>query len=128
MVDFFNDKHSFDLIKENNFFKDYFDLNNAPQTSYILEDKIKNYINANKNFFSIMSLNIRSLQSNLSKCANMFNNFDLIAIQETWTQFPEFHKLDGYSIIGSGRGGRRGGGTCFYIKDSIPSEELSSKL
>jgi len=94
---------------------DFFDLN-----SLILK-----YRNASSPLY--LSINIRSLQCNFSKLANMVqelkdNNvtIEIIAVQETWQiKYVETVTLPGFNFIFKQREKGRGGGVGFYISESL---------
>jgi len=94
---------------------DYFDLN-----SLILK-----YRNSSSPLY--LSINIRSLQCNFDKLANLVHELckhnvpiEIIAIQETWQILhTETVTLPGFNFIFKQREKSRGGGVGFYISESL---------
>ena len=81
--------------------------------------------------FSMMHLNIRSIQSNLSKLdqfmANLNTNFDIIGISETWLSDlnQNIYQLDGYNHESLVRPDRTHGGVSMFISSLIPYRVLN---
>ena len=81
--------------------------------------------------FSMMHLNIRSIQSNLSKLgqyvANLNTNFDIIGISETWLSDlnQNTYQLDGYNHESLVKPDRTHGGVSMFISSLIPYRVLN---
>ena len=74
--------------------------------------------------FSLLHLNIRSLQCNASKLTDLFSNvnfkFSLIGISETWlNDSSPSVDIDGYSFVHKGRENRSGGGVGLYVSSNL---------
>ena len=70
--------------------------------------------------FSLLHLNIRSLQCNANKLTDLFSNvnfkFSLIGISETWlNDSSPSVDIDSYSFVHKGRENRSGGGVSLYV-------------
>jgi len=91
-----------------------------------------------RNQFTILSLNIRSLSTNLIKLKLLLLNFttkpDIIAITETWllpNNSLKLLHLESYTLISIPRNNRkkRGGGLAFYVNSALDfSVKPSSNL
>ena len=74
--------------------------------------------------FSLLHLNIRSLQRNLNSlsilltCLNI--KFSLIGVSETWlNDYSHSADIDGFNFIHKHRPNRTGGGVGLYISDNL---------
>ncbi len=70
--------------------------------------------------------NCRSLRNkrDLLRVKACVENFDIIAVTETWIdtnskKFESEFKIEGYELFHEDRKGRRGGGVAIYVKDSL---------
>lgn len=76
----------------------------------------------NKNNYSFLHLNIRSLSKHHEDLATMLTStgckFDAIGCSETWLNeksFIDMLKIQGYNLLTKNRNDRSGGGVCLYI-------------
>ena len=74
--------------------------------------------------FSLLHLNIRSLQCNASKLTDLLSNvnlkFSLIGISETWLNDSSSSvDIDGYSFVHKSRENRSGGGVGLYVSSNL---------
>ena len=94
---------------------------------YYIEDKFNEMLR-NDNLcdedFSLLHLNIRSLQRNLNSlsilltCLNI--KFSLIGVSETWlNDYSHSVDIDGFNFIHKHRPNRTGGGVGLYISDNL---------
>ena len=115
---------------ETNFFNDT-DLINL-NTQYFNDEEAKQQIqNLNcEQAFSLIHINIRSLNANIDKLKTFLyklkHQFSLVCITESWLTNSEFTKnsnyyLSGYTGISFERAiDKQAGGICLYIRDDIP--------
>lgn len=109
-------------------------LENSPyydNDSYIALSKHK------KSIFSILSLNIQSLNAKFNDLQLYLDNYktfncepSLISIQETWlgedSDLDPF-RLDGYTLVSSGKSCSLHGGVAFYIRNDFDFDIILSK-
>ncbi len=88
---------------------------------YYAPEELKCLNNPNK--YSLLHLNIRSLNKHHSDLVTFLSNlgcsFDVIGCSETWLNdrsYVDILNLDGYNLYYKNRLGRTGGGTCIYLK------------
>ena len=79
--------------------------------------------------------NARSIRNKINelKAYVSTNNFDIIAISETWLDFDRRDyrgelEIEGYNLYNRDRIGRRGGGVIIYCSDRIESMEINLPL
>ncbi len=78
-----------------------------------------------KGNLSIIHFNSRSLNCNISKIKDYFNqfkeNFTIIAVSETWIKNEELDELqiEGYDLYNINKRNKKGGGVAFYINSSL---------
>ena len=76
---------------------------------------------SNKDGFSLLHLNIRSLQKHFDQLKTLLDlvnyRFSIIALTETWLQSSphSYFNLEGYKLITNNRQGKTGGGVALYI-------------
>ena len=107
-------------------------------TQYLMPDKFKtNFKNFSKNFFSVLHLNIRSINKNFEAFTEFYSKlnhiFSVIWFSETWASEENINKnstfqLKNYNVIHQVRNLRKGGGLCIFIHESLcyePRKDLS---
>ena len=67
----------------------------------------------------IFSWNCRSIKNKETEFKKHTENYDIIAIQETWLKYKHNFNFESFETIRKDRTGRRAGGLMFLIKDSI---------
>ncbi|XP_068757218.1 uncharacterized protein [Montipora capricornis] len=78
--------------------------------------------------FSLLHLNIRSLQRNINNLTNLLSsleiNFSIVGISETWLS-DSFHSvdIDGFRFVHKYRQSRPGGGVGLYVSNDIEFKE-----
>ena len=78
--------------------------------------------------FSLLHLNIRSLQRNINNLTNLLSsleiNFSIVGISETWLG-ASFHSvdIDGFRFVHKYRQSRPGGGVGLYVSNDIEFKE-----
>jgi len=75
-----------------------------------------------------MYLNATSLDNKLDEFKVVVDTYgpQIVAVSETWFKSISIVNVKGYNLYRKDRGdGRRGGGVCLYISESIDSFELS---
>ena len=106
-------------------------LNNV-SSDYYLEDQFNSMItkeNCNyKNSFSVLHLNIRSINQSFSNFNNLLGylrfHFDVIGISETWLkESNHLVDLEGYNFIHNFRKERIGGGVGLYLSEALKFKE-----
>ena len=110
-----------DLDPDSNF---YSDLNSC---DYLVEDQFNDILNCkvrNKEYFSSLHLNIRSLQANLDGLTNLLSNlnmdFSVIAVTETWirdTTNP--FDIENFKFVHKHRACNPGGGVSLYLTKQL---------
>ena len=109
-----------------NFFHD----NVSPlDTDYISPDDFSgNFKDFTENSFSVLHLNIRSLNKNFESFAELYKSlsfkFSIICFSETWSNDENLDKnslfqLEGYSLLHENRKYRRGGGVAIFVHESL---------
>lgn len=110
-----------DLDPDSNFYPD------SNCCNYYIEDQFNEMFRQRDhegNNFSILHLNIRSLQSNFNNLTDFLSNLDIkfsiIGITETWLQ-DAVHSvdIDGYNFIHKHRSNRSGGGVGLYLSNEL---------
>ena len=95
---------------------------------YFTPHKLDHLTQNHSNYFSTMSINVRSLVNsrNFNKFESLVtalaNKPDIIAINETWEKhdsFGEYKNLSGYTYISNPRLKSKGGRVGLYIKDKL---------
>ena len=128
---FFNPFSTKECIVDNdhdpdvNFYHDVFMLD----TQYLMPDKFKtNFKDFFKNSFSVLHLNIRSINKNFEAFAEIYSKlnhiFSVICFSETWASEENINKnstfqLKNYNVIHQVRNSRKGGGLCIFINESL---------
>ena len=108
---------------------------NFKNCSYFTSNELKHSLEKipHKNF-SIISFNIRSMKKNFEEFRNFLNNlnyeFSVISLTETWClddpRNESLFKLNNYTSLYQARNGERnGGGTCFFIHNSLTFNKRS---
>ena len=110
--------------------------NNIYTCKYLTDDEFNlhyypNGSTSNPKVFSLIHLNVRSLQSKFMSLENLVYNlkekFDVIAISETWFTNDTPHSLfnlDGYSLYYASRKNRQGGGVALYISNCLSCKSI----
>ena len=98
-------------------------------TQYLMPDKFKtNFKDFSKNSFSVLHLNIRSINKNFEAFTEFFSKlnhiFGVICFSETWASEENVNKnstfqLKNYNVIHQVRNSRKGGGLCIFIHESL---------
>ena len=102
----------------------------TPNSKYYTAKEFNSAFDSNKlnkyNYFSLMHLNIRSLQKNfdtLSEFLNQINSypFSIIGLTETWlhSATPPIFEIDNYTLEHIDRKQGKGGGVAFYIHNNL---------
>ena len=97
-------------------------------TQYIMPDKFKtNFKDFSKNF-SVLHLNIRSINKNFEAFTEFYSKmnyiFSVICFSETWASEENINKnstfqLKNYNVIHQVRNSRKRGGLCIFIHESL---------
>ena len=80
---------------------------------------------SNTDSFSILHVNLRSIPKNFDSFLNYLHtltfSFTIIAVTETWlsTNNSDNYGIPGYNLVSICRDGKRGGGVCIFIKESL---------
>lgn len=88
-------------------------------------------VNKNNNNLNIGHINIRSIVpkiNDIKECISS-NNFDILAVSETWlTHFMDDKvvSIDGFRLVRRDRGLGRGGGVLLYIRNTIKFSILNN--
>ena len=85
---------------------------------------LKSEVSLNTYKFSLLHLNIRSLQRNVDRLTDLLANLDLqfsvIGISETWlSESSHSVDIDGFNFIQKNRPNRPGGGVGLYISSDL---------
>ena len=101
-------------------------LVNSPESSYFDIDKLFSLFNKNKKSFSILSVNIQSLNAKINQLKVILTNlnqhgcyFSAICLQETWLQDDVdlcLLQIDGYELISQGKICSTHGGLLIYLR------------
>lgn len=101
---------------------------NCKNSPYFMSEEFNAYVEQNSindRKFSLLHINARSLQCNLSKVLCLLNNikvtFTAITITETWANDnnEQFLHIPGYNRILQSRSNKSGGGVAIFIKDHL---------
>ena len=117
-----------------NFFQNISSLD----TQYFIIDDAKTFVNNNisSDSFSVLDINIRSVQKNFEKFQEFFKtlqfNFSAVCLSETWCGSIDStknsnYRLHGYKSFHQTRDGRKGGGLCIFLRNAL-SYEITSDL
>ena len=95
-------------------------------TQYLMPDKFKtNFKDFSKNSFSVLHLNIRSINKNFEAFTEFYSKlnyiFSVICFSETWASEENINKnstfqLKSYNVIHQVRNSRKGGELCIFIQ------------
>ena len=95
-------------------------------TQHLVPDKFKtNSKGFSKNSFSVLHLNIRSINKNFTEFHSKLNYvFSVICFSETWASDENINKnanfqLNDYNVIHQVRNSRKGRGLCIFIHESL---------
>ena len=98
-------------------------------TQYLRPDKFKtNFMDFSKNSFSVLQLNIRSINKNFEAFTEFYSKlnhiFSVICFSETWASEENINKsstfqLKNYNVIHQGRILRKGGWLCIFNHESL---------
>ena len=98
-------------------------------TQNLEQDKLKtNFKDFSKNSFSVLHLNIRSINKTFEAFAEFYSKlnhiFSVICFSETWASEENINKnstfqLKNYNVIDQVRNSRKGGGLCIFIHESL---------
>ena len=110
---------------DKNFFNDKLQQNDSPYFS--VENFITISEQLNKDNFSILDLNIRSLNANIDNfrefLASLNGHFSVIVLTESWCDetVNEYSslKLDRYYSVHQTRNNKKGGGICIYTHKQL---------
>ena len=127
----FDPIHNVDSIgQEINILADTLDLNvnndvQYPVSKYLTVNQFKSSGKIENNF-SVMHLNIRSLQHNFDNFRLLLDNplqssFSVVGLTETWLtkNSATYYSLPGYKFIENSRINKTGGGVAFYINENL---------
>ena len=121
-----------ELDPDKNYFNQ-FSYHLSQSSNYYCEDsfnKCTDQCNMNKDLFSLIHLNIRSLPANLtgfmSYMSNVNHIFSIIGFTETWLKPSniETFGIAGYNHVGLTRQSGKGGGVSLFISDDIVYSEI----
>lgn len=76
---------------------------------------------------NFLYINIRSMRRKIDDLKNLIDalNFDVhvVVLTETWIykNLIDFYNLTGYDAFHSCREGNRGGGSCIFVQNNIPT-------
>ena len=108
------------------------DLNNDNRSKYYDSDKFNSEIIHNKDNFSILNLNIRSITANIDACnaflSTLNNKFDILSFTESWLNDSSKNliNLEDYYSFHTLRPVNRGGGVSIFIKNYLNSSKIDS--
>ena len=98
-------------------------------TKYLAPDRFKiNFKDFSKNSFSVLHLNIRSINKNLEAFTEFYSKlnhiFNVICFFETWASEKNINKsstfqLKNYNVIHQVKNSRKGGGLCIFTHESL---------
>ncbi|XP_065658504.1 uncharacterized protein LOC136083020 [Hydra vulgaris] len=118
-----------EFLDENVALSDDDDSNNFNQkieSQYYTVIESSQYLQKNKNSFSILNINIRSLNKNFENLRFLLDelkhDFKIICLTETWCKRGETNaqfELINYSSVHQPRGFGVGGGVCIFVHNSI---------
>ena len=105
---------------------DFFQNISSLDTQYFNIDNTKTFVNNNisSNSFSVLHVNIRSMQKNFEKFQEFFKtlkfNFSAVCLSETLCDSLDStknsnYRLHGYKSFHQTRDGRKGGGLCIFF-------------
>ena len=114
------------------FFNNHISLN--ANTPYLTPNSVNPTLNPNTANFSLLHLNIRSLNKNFENFKQMLSDLQtqltVICLSETWCQensaANSSFQLPGYTVIHQERKHKRGGGLCVFIRNSVSYEILTN--
>ena len=99
------------------------------ESNYLSPSKIdKNFQNFSKESFSVLHLNIRSMNKNFEAFQDFYKSlntkFSIICLTETWANDSDINhnslfQLEGYIPVHQIRKSRQGGGIVIFIRDSL---------
>ena len=121
-----------ELDPDKNYFNQ-FSYHLSQSSNYYCEDSFNKCIdrcNMNKDLFSLIHLNIRSLPANLtgfmSYMSNVNHIFSIIGFTETWLKPSniETFGIAGYNYVGLTKQSGKGGGVSLFISDDIVYSEI----
>ena len=123
-----------ELDPDVNFFQNISSLD----TQYFNIDDAKTFVNNNisSDSFSVLHINIRSMQKNFEKFQEFFKtlkfNFSAVCLSETWCDSIDStknsnYRLHGYKSFHQTRDGRKGGGLCIFLRNTL-SYKIRSDL
>ena len=121
-----------ELDPDKNYFNQ-FSYHLSQSNNYYCEDsfnKCTDQCYMNKDLFSLIYLNIRSLSANLTGFMSYMSNvnpiFSIIGFTETWLKPSniEMFGIAGYNHVGLTRQSGKGGGVSLFISDDIVYSEI----
>ena len=98
---------------------------NILNTRYLLPEETPNYLsNAKVDDFSILHVNIRSIQKNFEKLKFLLSKlnytFKIICLSETWCNDQKsIPHLQNYNFLHQGRQNKKGGGVLIFVHNSL---------
>ncbi|XP_065681549.1 uncharacterized protein LOC136095198 [Hydra vulgaris] len=125
-------KNTFNRIndddKNNNFFDEI-----LVETAYYNVDDVKDVFNSASSNFSLLHLNIRSINKNFENLKLMLNNiknkFSIICLTETWCHRDTINsnfQLSGYKSIHQPRENGIGGGVSIFVQNSLTFKHVDN--
>ena len=129
-----DENHIFDDIDADvNHFDNLFpDLNFENRCLYYDSNEFNTNVNYNKDNFSLMNLNIRSISANIDTLnaflSSLCIQFDILCFTESWlnSSTKDLIHFNNYDSEHTLRPSRRGGGVSIFIKNSISYQKLES--
>ena len=116
-----NSEHDPDI----NFYQDISSL----ETHYCSPNDLKNNFQSFlKDSFSVLHLNIRSMNKNFESFKEFYSKikfkFSIVCFSETWVDGIPFSKnsnfqLSGYKVLHQTRKNRKGGGVCVFVHENL---------
>lgn len=116
--------NTYDLDPDQHFYS-------LPECNYYVEDQLNVLLSKRDPLFSLLHLNIRSLNQNLQKLTSLLsminNTFSCIGITETWLQHnnTDYVNIEGYNFIHQCRKEKNGGGIGLYVKNNLEFKRKS---
>ena len=108
----------------------YIFQNISLHTQYFNIDDAKTFVNNNisSDSFSVLHINIPSMQKNFEKFQEFFKtlkfNFSAVCLSETWCDSVDStknssYRFHGYKCFRQTSDGRKGGGLCIFLRNTL---------
>ena len=108
----------------------YIFQNISLHTQYFNIDDAKTFVNNNisSDSFSVLHINIPSMQKNFEKFQEFFKtlkfNFSAVCLSETWCDSVDStknssYRFHGYKCFHQTSDGRKGGGLCIFLRNTL---------